>query len=55
MYTLKLQETDEYQLKNLGGFERLYPPMEKYHLTEIKAEEPKKPMDALSKKLWMLD
>ena len=35
MYQIKLLETDEFQLKNLGNFERLYPPMQKYHKTII--------------------
>ena len=38
MYLIKLQETDQYQLENLGGFERLYPPMKLYHQTKIPLE-----------------
>ena len=56
MYTLKLQETDEFQLANLGGYERLYPPMKLYHKTVITPAEPERPqLDPLSMKLWMLD
>jgi hypothetical protein len=56
MYTLKLQETDEFQLSNLGGYERLYPPMKLYHKTVITPAEPERPkLDPLSMKLWMLD
>lgn len=43
MYALKLQETDEFQLANLGGYERLYPPMKLYHKTVIPPEEPERP------------
>ena len=53
MYLLKLQETDEYQLENLGGYERLYPPMKAYHVTEVPPEEPSAPkLDPLAMKLW---
>lgn len=53
MYLLKLQETDDFQLANLGGYERLYPPMKLYHRTEIPPEEPERPkMDPLALKLW---
>ena len=56
MYLEKLQETDEYQLENLGGYERLFPPMKLYHQTEVPPEEPEKPqLDPLSMKLWLLD
>ena len=56
MYLLKLQETDEYQLRNLAGYERLYPPMKYYHKTEIPPEEAEQPqLDPLAMKLWMLD
>ena len=44
---------DEYQLENLGGYERLYPPMKAYHVTEVPPEEPSAPkLDPLAMKLW---
>lgn len=57
MYQIKLQQTDEFQLKNLGNYQRLYPPMQKYHQIIIpKIEENQAPkLDPLSMKLWLLD
>ena len=31
MYQIKLKEKDEYQLLNLGNYERVFPPMKLYH------------------------
>ena len=57
MQMQKLNETDDYQLKNLGDFERLYPPMKLYEKTEIVPVEPEEvpPTDPLALKFWLHD
>jgi len=49
MYQIKLKEKDEYQLENLGNYERVFPPMKLYHETIVPPEEPTTPvLDPLS-------
>ena len=56
MYQIKLKEKDEYQVKNLGNYERVFPPMKLYHTTYVPPEEPKTPMlDPVAQKLRQLD
>mmetsp|Transcript_468 Transcript_468/g.454 ORF Transcript_468/g.454 Transcript_468/m.454 type:complete len:89 (-) Transcript_468:2143-2409(-) len=54
---MKLESLDEYQLQNLGGYERLFPPMKYYHTTDPSPEEEQPPasLDPLSLKLWQMD
>lgn len=57
MQQQKLNEQDEHQLKHLGDFERLYPPMklyEKTQVTDIEAVIPR-PTDPLELKFWLHD
>ena len=53
----KLLGLDEFQLQNLGSFERLFPPMNLYHETFIPEDESKlePPTDPLALKLWKMD
>ena len=55
MYQIKLKEKDEYQVKHLGNYERVFPPMKLYHTTFVPPEEPKTPLDPLAAKLMQLD
>ena len=57
MQLSKLLGLDEYQLQNLGNFERLFPPMNMYHETFIPEDVAKiqPPTDPLALKLWHLD
>jgi hypothetical protein len=57
MQLQKLNETDEFQLENLGDYERLYPPMNLYEATEIPPPEPEEipPTEPLALKFWLHD
>ena len=58
MYLKHLEEIDAYQMRNLGNYERLYPPMKLYYKTEIPdVNKPEIPegLDPLQLKLYLHD